>query len=112
MADVDYLLSALASLDPDQRAKLAQALQTGTGGEPAAPVSELEGAQQQVDRIQTEIADLAGSEQAHVEPASVADRVNELHDQLTSLQVKVANLERAQLTVTHDDAPADPPPAP
>ena len=112
MPDVDYLLSALASLDPDQRAKLAQALQTDASGQPAAPVSGLDQAQQHVDRVQAEIADLAGSEQALIEPSSVADRVNELHDQLTSLQVKVANLERAQLTVTHDAAPADPPPIP
>ena len=112
MPDVDYLLSALSSLDPDQRTQLAQALQTDASGQPAAPVSELEQTQQRVDKIQTEIADLAGSEQAHTEPSSVADRVNELHDQLTSLQVKVANLERAQLTVTHDAPPADPPPVP
>ena len=111
MADVDYLLSALSSLDPDQRAQLAAALQVDVSGQPAAPVSELDQAQAHVDKVQTQIADLAGSEQAHTNPSSVADRINELHDQLTSLQIKVANLERAQLTVTHD-APADPPPVP
>ena len=103
MADVTELIAALGSLPPDQKAALAEALGVPTGTE--EPKTELEHAQAQVDEKQTQIADLAGSEQALSDPGSAHDEIRQLHDQLTSLQVQVANLLRAQLVITDEPPP-------
>ena len=112
MADINAFLSQLS---PEERQSLASAL---TAPADAPPV-ELSPEEQELAAKQEEVANLAGSEQAATDPGSVAAQINQLHSEITvlqeqlghstpvaalsdriqSLEIKVANLERAQPSI-------------